>query len=95
MSTPHNKPEKVKAKPKFTMQEVKSSSVSHIGHVGDTLRVRFVSGLTYDYPGVTAKDFDALRTAESIGKHFAVHIRSKLTGIPVGDRVVPYAVSHK
>lgn len=47
----------------------KSSGVSAIGHKGDTLRVAYKSGGTYDFPGVTVEAFNALRGAKSIGRH--------------------------
>ena len=77
------KPAKVKAKPKFTMQAVKSASLAHIGHHGDTLRVTFGSGKTYDYEGVTAEQFEALSKAESVGGYFQKQIRDKFMGKPV------------
>jgi len=63
-----------KVKP-FTMQPVKSAAISQIGHNGDTLRVKFNSGQTYDYQATT-EQFSALVSAESIGKHFREHFGS-------------------
>jgi len=59
----------------FTMQPVKSAAISQIGHNGDTLRVKFNSGQTYDYPA-TVETFLELESAESIGKHFREHFGS-------------------
>ena len=50
------------------MLGVKSSQVESIGHMGDTLAVKFKSGGTYHYHGVTAQQFAGLKNAESIGK---------------------------
>lgn len=64
------------------MEEVKSSTISHIGHDPATnqLSVKFLNGSTYVYEGVTAEDHKALMEAESIGKHFGQHIRPKFKG---------------
>lgn len=68
-------------KPKMTMQPVDSSSVSHIGHDGNTLHVTFKgSGKTYAYPCVTVNDFNALRAAKSVGKHLNTSIMPGRTG---------------
>lgn len=54
---------------KIEMHKVESSNVAAIGHHhGDILRVRFKSGHEYDYIGVTAKMFNDIATAESVGK---------------------------
>lgn len=72
---------KAPAVPKLTMQPVASSSISHIGHDGDTLHVTFKgSGKTYAYPGVSVNDFAALRTAKSVGKHLNTSIVPGRTG---------------
>lgn len=39
-----------------------------VGHMGDTLAVKFKSGGTYHYHGVTAQQFAGLQKSESIGK---------------------------
>jgi hypothetical protein len=60
---------------KMAMQHVSgSSSVKAIGHHGDALHVTFTSGKTYVYPNVTAQQFDALRSAKSVGKHLNANI---------------------
>jgi hypothetical protein len=63
------------------MHKVKSTSVSHIGHDGDTLHVTFSgSGKTYAYPGVSQDQFQQLRIAQSIGKHLNASIMPGRTG---------------
>lgn len=62
---------------------VKSSSISAIGHDASGLHVRFANGGTYHYPDVSAAEFAKLKGAESIGKHFQAHIRSKFKGAQV------------
>ena len=54
--------------PTIPMSAVKSSQIESIGHQGDTLAVKFRSGGTYHYHGVTAQQFAGLQKAESIGK---------------------------
>lgn len=67
------------------MQKVSSSMFTELGHDAETeiLRVTYSNGGTYDYEGVSANEYLALLNAESIGKHFAKHIRSrKATKVP-------------
>lgn len=52
------------------MQPVKSSNIAAIGHEGDELRVEFKNGNTYRFPEVSREEFDALVSAESVGKAF-------------------------
>lgn len=57
---------------------VTSSAISGIGHDGaDTLRVRFTSGLMYDYKGVSVEAFTRLRKSESVGAHFNAQVRDR------------------
>lgn len=64
------------------MQEVKSSTISHVGYDPATqeLRVRFARGGEYLYKGVTEQEHADLMGAESIGKHFQARIRTRYTG---------------
>ena len=64
------------------MQEVKSSSISHIHHDSQLkqLTVKFANGGTYTYDGVSADEHKALMESPSIGKHFAAHVRPKYKG---------------
>lgn len=66
-------------KPKaIALKPVKGSSqIAAIGHEGDTLAVKFNSGGTYHYHGVTAADFEKFKNAESLGKHLGQHIKNK------------------
>lgn len=59
------------------MQSVKSSQISEIGHDPETntLAVKFAKGGLYHYDGVTAAQFDAIKSAESIGSHLDKHIK--------------------
>jgi len=65
---------------------VKSSNIAAVGYDENsgTLAVQFcgaqsgsAEGRIYHYADVPRSAFDALRNADSVGKHFAHHIRSK------------------
>ena len=66
----------------ISMDEVSSSQIHSIGHdaATNTLAIRFknykgeVTSL-YHYSNFTAEDFEAFRTAESIGRHFGAYIK--------------------
>lgn len=56
---------------------VKSSSIAGIGYdpKSQTMAVKFKSGSTYRYPGVSAAAHQSLVSAKSIGKHFGANFR--------------------
>ncbi|RRU23613.1 KTSC domain-containing protein [Stenotrophomonas sp. 278] len=66
--------------------EVKSSQIHSIGHDPETntLAIRFTSGYgqnrgpgsLYFYENFSAEEFEALKGAESIGKHFGGYIKN-------------------
>lgn len=57
---------------------VTSSNVSAIGYDADTqtLGIKFSSGTVYHYAGVPKDVYDDFVNAESIGRFFAMNIRS-------------------
>ena len=59
------------------MQPVESGAIAELGHdpASNTLRVKFKNGGVYEYHNVTAEKHQALMGSDSIGKHFAAHIR--------------------
>lgn len=67
---------------------VKSSNVRSVGYDEATrqLHVEFsakdarMPGRVYEYAGVSPDEHRALMSAQSIGTHFAAHIKSKHTG---------------
>ena len=64
--------------PTFSMKDVKSSQIHSVGHcpVTNTLAVKFHNGgSVYHYEGVTAKQFEELHKADSIGAHLGKHIK--------------------
>ena len=67
-----------KPKPKpIALFPVKSDQIESIGHEGNTLAVKFKSGGTYHYHGVSASQFADLQKAESLGSHLHKHIKPK------------------
>lgn len=58
------------------MTPVNSSSISHVGHDPETgiLSVKFHSGQTYRYAGVSANQAAKMLAADSVGSHFAKNI---------------------
>lgn len=64
-------------KAKIPMIPVSSSAMTHVGHVGTTLHVRFPSGRLYEYAGVSPETYAGLLKAKSIGSHFQTQIRGR------------------
>lgn len=67
----------------ITLDSVESSQIEGIGHdpITGTLAMQFKAkkgapASIYHYANVDAPLFDALKNAESIGKHFATHIKA-------------------
>jgi hypothetical protein len=67
--------------PAIEMAPVVSSQIAAIGHDGNTLAVKFSSGATYYYSGVSQEDFAAFKDADSIGSHFGKFIRGKFDSV--------------
>jgi hypothetical protein len=75
------------------MISVQSSQIAQIGHDGQsTCRVLFRRGGLYEYPSVTEPEFEAFRSADSIGRHFAQFIKVKPCKKVEGSEFVPPAV---
>lgn len=60
-------------------QAVRSSSIASIGYDvrSKTLEIEFHSGVIYRYLAVPPAAFEALKNAESKGRHFTRYIRNK------------------
>ena len=58
---------------------VSSSNLSSVGYDPNTstLEVEFNSGAIYQYSGVPEQEYMALINADSVGGHFATHIRDR------------------
>lgn len=54
-----------------------SSNITHLGHEGGKLYVRFKSGGLYAYEDVSPRTYDNLKNAESVGKYFHREILGK------------------
>jgi hypothetical protein len=67
------------------MTPVESEAIAAVGHDPHSriLRIRFKSGLTYEYPDVSMEAHQAFVGADSIGRHFHKHIRANHTGTRV------------
>lgn len=68
--------------PIIALQDVESSQINAIGFDPETntLAIQFKSwrgevGSTYHYANFTAEDFEAFKSAESLGRHFGQHIK--------------------
>lgn len=59
----------------ITMHDVGSSQIESIGYDGDTLAVRFRTGGTYHYHGVSAETFSAMMEAKSVGSFLHRNIK--------------------
>ncbi len=71
--------------PTIPMHNVKSSQIESVGHHGDTLAVKFKSGGTYHYHGVSADDFAKFQNAESLGSHLQTHIKGNFKFSKIGE----------
>jgi hypothetical protein len=65
------------------MTPVKSSSIEAVAHdpANKTMTVRFTSGGTYQFEGVTAAQHAELVGAKSVGTHFHQNIRGKFKAV--------------
>jgi hypothetical protein len=68
-----------------------SSSVAEIGFNKHGLFVRFSSGALYVYPTATAAEYEALASAESVGKHLQASIIKMHKGIAIRPEDVEQA----
>jgi KTSC domain len=67
------------------MKPVKSSNIVAIGYHNETqtLLVTFKNSGTYAYDDVPPEEHEKLMAADSVGKHFSTHIRTKFTSTRV------------
>jgi hypothetical protein len=79
------------------MEPVQSSNISHVGYDAErrVLRIRFSNGGEYEYAGVPASEYEALRNAPSIGTHFSLHVRRQHKGVRLSSELIEKApISH-
>lgn len=62
------------------MKQVRSSTIESVSHHNGTLTIKFKSGGIYDYHDCPADLHAKLMAADSHGKFFHEHIKSKYTG---------------
>ena len=64
------------------MKPVKSSNITHVGYdaAAKEMHVTFSSGQTYGYAGIEPEHHENFVNADSLGIHFAKHIRNNFTG---------------
>ena len=60
----------------FDIAKVKSSNINEIAFGGNSIYINFKNGKTYSYEGATLDQYEDLKKAESVGKHFHSHIKS-------------------
>lgn len=65
------------------MHPIQSSNIAAVGHDGEALLVQFRNGATYRYPTAEASHVEAMKSAESPGSYFHLHVKSKHTGSKV------------
>jgi hypothetical protein len=75
----------------ITRTAVKSSNINAVGYDADTmtLEVEFTGGGVYRYADVPAETHAALVKAESVGRHFAAHIRNAFKAHKVPPPTTP------
>lgn len=61
----------------MNLEPVTSRLLTGIGYdaATQTLRAQFANGSAHDYSGVSQADYDALRTADSVGSFFLKNIK--------------------
>lgn len=66
---------------------VESSAFTHVGYDPETraLRVKFHSGKTYEYRGVSAERAETLMGSASMGRYFADQIKPHHTASEIFD----------
>jgi hypothetical protein len=66
------------------MKPVISSNIAAIGFDNGTLTVEFKNGGRYEYMGVDKGVYEAMQTAESIGRYFLQNIKGSYACQKVG-----------
>jgi len=59
------------------MHKVVSTNIEEIGHDDQGLHVKFKTGGLFVYSGVPKAAFEAMKSAESVGKHFHQNVLGK------------------
>lgn len=67
--------------PQTTHTVTGSSNISELAWEDDTLYILFHKSGWYAYPGATLEQYEALRTAESVGGHFHLNIKKSFPAV--------------
>jgi hypothetical protein len=64
------------------LQSVKSSNIESVGYdpASKTMQVKFRSGSTHEYGGISPEVHAAFMGASSHGAHYAAHVRGRYPG---------------
>ena len=57
--------------------KVESSNIASVGYENNTVEIEFNSGAIYQYENVPIRVYDVMMKADSVGKYFNAHIKSK------------------
>ena len=57
--------------------KVESSNIASVGYAYGILEIEFNSGAIYQYENVPIRVYDVMMKADSVGKYFNAHIKSK------------------
>lgn len=57
--------------------KVESSNIASVGYEGGVLIIEFKNGAVYQYDNVPIRVYDVMMKADSVGKYFNAHIKSK------------------
>lgn len=57
--------------------KVESSNIASVGYAYGILEIEFNSGAIYQYENVPIRVYDVMMKADSVGKYFNTHIKSK------------------
>lgn len=60
----------------YDMANVKSSNIESVAYGGNTMYINFLNGTSYSYNNVLLEDYEALKKAESVGKHFNSKVKN-------------------
>lgn len=65
-----------------------SSTIEQVGYepATQTLKIKFKSGSTYHFHDVPAEHHSKLITAQSLGKYFHAHIKTKFKGVKQDEK---------
>lgn len=57
--------------------KVESSNIASVGYENNIMEIEFNSGAIYQYENVPIRVYEVMMKADSVGKYFNAHIKSK------------------